>query len=170
MDWREVKNKLDKESQSIQFNPPDEVIRLFKYQIVPSGQGTGDQAFSTMVFCEGDCRALAYYGVLCLVRLVDDPSFTLEQMKTLFKEFVPLSAQFQGTCGLEKLWTFVQEVMSALDTVKTKGEFKELLDALSFYVSILHGWVHQYFPWYAGELFPKRKPDDLKEMEKLMRL
>ncbi len=168
MNWKQVRDKLNKEAESIQFAPPDEVIRLFKYQIVPSEQGSRGQAFTTMVFCEGDCRSLAYYGTLCLVRLVNDPSFTLEQMKTLFMEFVPLSAQFQGTCGLEKLWELVQDVTGALDTVKTKDELKELLDALAFYVSTLHGWVHNLFPWYIGELFPQKKAGDVKEMAKLM--
>jgi hypothetical protein len=169
MSWKEVRDRLEKEAEAIQFSPPDEVVRLFKYQIVPSGQGTGDQAFSTMVFCEGDCRALSYYGVLCLVRLVGDSSFTLEQMKTLFKEFVPLSAQFQGTCGLERLWELVQEVMGAMDTLETKEEFRQLIDALAFYVSILHGWVHHYFPWYIGELFPQRKAEDVTGMARLMK-
>jgi hypothetical protein len=169
MHWQEVKEKLNKEAESIEFTPPDEVVRLFKHQIVPSGQGVGGQAFTTMVFCEGDCRSLAYYGVLCLVRLVDDPLFTLEHMKALYKEFVPLSAQFQGTCGLEKLWELVQDVSGSLDTVKTKDEIKELLDALGFYVSMLHGWVHHYFPWYIGELFPQRKADEVKEMAALMK-
>jgi len=169
MNWQEVRDKIEKETEGIQFSPPEEVLRLFKYQIVPSGQGTGGQAFSTMVFCEGDCRSLAYYGVLCLVRLVGDPSFTLDQMKVLFREFVPLSAQFQGTCGLERLWELVQDVRGAMDTVKTKDEFRELIDALAFYVSILHGWVHHYFPWYIGELFPQRQAEDVKEMAALIK-
>ena len=169
MNWREVKDKIDKEAESIKFAPPDEVLRLFKYQIVPSGQGTGGQAFTTMVFAEGDCRALAYYNILCLIRLVDEPSFTLEQMEVLFREYVPLSSLFLNTCGLEKQWELVQDVLGVLDSLETKNDFMEVVDALGFYVSMLHGWVHHYFPWYIGELFPQRKRGDIEEMAKLVK-
>lgn len=168
MDWKEVRDRLNKESESIHFTPPDEVLRLFKYQIIPSGQGTGGQALTTMVFVAGDCRALAYYIVLILARLVDEPSFTLEQLKLLFRESVPLSAEFQGTCGLTKLWDFVHDILGVLDSLETKDDFRELLDAFSIYITLLHGWVHHYFPWYIGELFPQRKVDDVKEMARLM--
>ena len=169
MDWKQATAKINKEAESIQWNPPDQVLRLFKHQIVPTGQGTRGQAFTTMVFCEGDCRALAYYGVLCLARLVNHPDFTLEHMKTLFMEFVPLSAEFQATCGLEKQWELVQDMMGVLDTLKTKDDFKELMDAMIFYSSALHGWVHNFFPWYIGELFPQVKAEDLKEKARLMK-
>ena len=169
MDWREARDKIESEAKAIESNPPDEVIRLFKYQIVPSGQGGYGQAFTTMVFAEGDARALAYYNVLCLVRLVDEPSFTLEQMKILFNEYVPLSALFQSTCGMEKVHELAQDILEAFDSLETKDDFKELLDAFGYYVSILHGWIHNFFPWYIGELFPKRKAEDVEEMARLIK-
>ena len=168
MDWREVADRLKEESERIQFTPPDEVLQLFKHQIVPSGQGTGGQAFTTMVFVAGDARALSYYIVLVLVRLTEEPSFTLEQLKHLFRETVPLSAEFQGSCGFTKLRDFVRDILKVLDTLETKDDFTELIDGLGIYTSLLNGWVHHYFPWYIGELFPQRKAEDIKEMARLI--
>jgi hypothetical protein len=168
MDWREVANRINEESKSIQLTPPDEVLMLFKHQIVPSGQGTGGQALSTMVLVAGDARALSYYIVLPLVRLIEDPSYTLDQLKSLFRELVPLSAEFQGSCGFTKLRYFVRDILGVLDTLETKDDFAEVVDALSIYTALLNGWVHHFFPWYAGELFPQRKAEDVKEMARLM--
>ena len=168
MDWRKVRDKINREAEKIWSAPPDEILRLFKYQIVPSGQGINGQAFTTMVFASGDIRSLAYYNVLGLTRVVDEPSFTVEQMKILFKQSVPISAEFLWTCGIEKIWELVQDVLGALDTVKTKDDFRELIDALMFYAGNLHDWAHWFFPWYIGELYPQRKADDIKKMAELM--
>ena len=91
MDWRQVRDKCNKEAESIQFTPPDEVLRLFKYQIVPSGQGINDQAFTTMVFAQGDCRCSWAYNISAMARFVDEPSFTLEQLKILFRDSLGIS-------------------------------------------------------------------------------
>ncbi len=167
MNWKDAKDKIVKEARAIEFTPPDEVIRLFKHQIIPSGQGNTGQAFTTMVFVEGDSRALAYYNVLCMVRLVSEPSFTLEHMKILYREYIPLSTLFQSTCGLEKVNELAVDILNVLDTLETKMEFKELLDSFCVYVSILHTWVHNFFPWYIGELFPQRTPEDIKEIVRM---
>ncbi len=168
MNWSEVKKKIDKEAERIQFTPPDEVLKIFKYQIIDSGAGSYDQAFTTMVFCEADCRALSYYNVNNFLVFVDEPSFTLDHLKILVRHCLPLGSEFLGYCGLKKVWEFTQDVLGALDTVKTKDEFRELMNSLNFYISVIHGWIHHYFPWYIGELFPQKKAGDVKEMAKLM--
>lgn len=168
MNWKEAADIINQEAEAVRFTPEKEVIRLYKHQIVPSGMGTAGQAFTTMVFAQGDLRCLNSYGVLCMARLVDDPNFSLEQMKILFRELVPLSAEFLYTCGLEKVWTLSKMAMDALDTCNTKADFKELIDALAFYLSVLNGWSLIMFPWYIGELFPHKKAEDVKEAAEML--
>jgi hypothetical protein len=170
MNWKEVSNIINQEAEAIRFTPEKEIVRLYKHQIVPSGMGTAGQAFTTMVFAQGDLRCLNSYGVLCMARLVDDPNFSLEQMKIMFREFVPLSAEFLYTCGLEKVWTLSKMALEALDTCETKADFKELIDSLAFYLSVLNGWSLIMFPWYIGELFPQAKADDVKEKAEMLGL
>ena len=163
MNWKETTDIINREAEAIRFTPEKEITRLYKHQIVPSGMGTAGQAFTTMVFAQGDLRCLNSYGVLCMARLVDDPTFTLEQMKRMFRELVPLSAEFLYTCGLEKVWKLSRLALEALDTCETKADFKELVDALAFYLSVLNGWSLILFPWYIGELFPQKKAEDVRE-------
>ncbi len=112
-------------------------------------------------------NSIAYYNVLCLIRLIDEPSFTLEQLKILFNECVPLSAHFQATCGLEKVHQFVLDIQASFDSMESKDDFKEVLEMLGIYTTIIHGWCEHYFPWYVGELFPQRTKEDVQEMARM---
>lgn len=163
MNWKEVSEHINQEAEAIRFKPEEEIIRLYKHQIVPSGMGTAGQAFTTMVFAQGDLRCLNSYGVLVLARLALRPEFSLEQLKAIFMDCVPLSAEFLYTCGFEKVWTLTKMVIGALDTCETKEHFKELIDSLAFYLSVLNGWSLILFPWYIGELFPQKKAEEVKE-------
>ncbi len=163
MNWKDVSELINTEAEFIRFTPEKEIIRLYKHQIVPSGMGTAGQAFTTMVFAQGDLRCLNSYGVLVLARLVLRPEFSLEQLKAIFMETVPLSAEFLYTCGFEKVWTYSKMAIEALNTCETKADFKELIDSLAFYLSVLNGWSLILFPWYIGEIFPQKKVEDVKE-------
>lgn len=165
--WRTVKELIDKEAERIRFSEPDEVKKIFQYGLIESGAGSYGQYFSTMVFAEGDCRALTYYNVNNLLFLFDDPLFTLEHLKKLFRLYVPLSAEFLGYCGFKKLWEFAKSILEVLDTVDSKVELKELLTSLAIYVSNLHTWVHHRFPWGIGALFPRKSPEEIKELCRL---
>jgi hypothetical protein len=69
---------------------------------------------------------------------------------------------------LQKIWEFTQEVLGALDSVKSKEDYKELINALNTYVAVVHGWIHHYFPWNIGELFPQRKKAEILKMAELV--
>lgn len=170
MKWQDVKEEIEKENERILFTPPEEIVKIFKYGIVESGAGSYGQAFTAMVFTEGDCRYLAFYGTNNIVKLCDDPALTVDGLKALARTFLPLSAEFLGYCGLTNLWTYVQHIMAALDSVQTKEEMKELLTALTLYAGTLNSWIQHYFPWNIGALFPQRKSEDIREMARLARV
>ena len=163
MNFSQLIEKLEKEARAIQFDCPKEIKAIYDHQIVESGQGAKGQAFSTMVFIEGDFRSLAYYNVLCLVRLADEPSFSLEQMRILFREYVPLSVTFLKTCGFEKLFELTEDCLAVMEQIEDIESFKEMLNLYSVYIGIYHQWVHNFFPWYLGELFPQRKKEQFEE-------
>jgi len=167
MDWREVRDKIDKETEAIQYTPPEEVLKIFHYGIIESEAGSYGQYFTTMVFTEGDCRALAFYNANNLLLVAEEESFTLEHLKVMARLYLPIGSEFLGYCGLKKVWEFAQDVLGALDTLKTKDEYKELLNAFNTYVAVLHGWIHHYFPWKLGELFPHKKRKEILRMAEL---
>ncbi len=155
--------EITAEANRIQFEAPDEVIKLFKHHIIDSHQGTGGQAFTTLMFAAGDARAMAYYNVLNLTRVADNEEFSVEALRILFREYIPLSAQFQWTCGLTTFWGLVQDVLRLLDQIETRDQFRDVIGALNLYTSALYGWVHIHFPWNIGELFPQRTAEDVRE-------
>jgi hypothetical protein len=99
--------------------------------------------------------------------VAEEESFSLEHLKIMARLYLPLGSEFLGYCGLKKIWEFTQAVLGALDSLKTKEDYKELINSLNTYVAVVHGWIHHYFPWNVGELFPQKKRSDLLKMAEL---
>lgn len=168
---KRVANELFAEGKRIKKDCPDEVIRLFKYQIVPSGQGAlWNQAFTTMVFAEADLRCMNAYMLWMLARITDDKIFTVDHLKHVMYDTVPLSAEFLGTCGLESITDNFNKVLGIMDRVKTKEEFKEIIEGFTSFVTYYHNWTQFYFPWYIGDMFPRHKEENVGEMAKMLGL
>jgi len=167
---RKLIDDLYEASERVRFNCPDEVLRLYKYRIVPQNQGGKmDQAFSTMVFAEGDCRQMSSYQMFMLCRMIDK-DFTCEQMKQLFMDTVPLSAEFVWTCGLEEPWGFVQRMIKVLDRITDKVDLRELFFAFNAYLAHYHNWVHFMFPFGMGEVCRMIHKEDVEKMMKMFNL
>lgn len=169
----EVKRVVDlceAEAALIDTTPCKEAMRLYKHHIVPSKQGNlWKSCFTTMVFAEGDARTLGCYVLWTQARLADNPIFTLEHLKAMFRDTVRISAEFLGTCGFEKLWELTQEVIKVLDLLETKEDFKDLIAAYTHYENSMHNWIHFYFPWYVGEMFPQVEKEDAEELLSMFR-
>lgn len=148
--------------------PAREVIRLYKYNIVPSEMGKlWNTAFTCQVLAEGDMRQLNSYMLFAQIRMSQRDEWSLDNLKALFKESVPLSANFLATCGFEQLWDDVQAVMEVFDEIDNKDDYRELLSALCRYVTNLHNWIHFFFPWYLGDGYKQFTKEDLKEVQEL---
>lgn len=168
---RKLIDDLKALEKDVKENCPAEILRLFKYQIVPSNQGGKmDQAFSTMVFAEGDARQMSAYQMFMLCRVIDHDDFTCDQMKTLFRESVPLSSEFIQTCGLEQSWIYVQRMLKVFDLIDDKADLKELFFAFNGYFAAYHNWVQFWFPFAAGEVYRMIHKEDVEAMAKMFNL
>ena len=128
---KELIDVITAHAEAIKDEPAKEVLRLYKYNIVPSHMGAlWNTAFTCQALAEGDMRQLNAYMLFAQVRLCDHENWTLEHLKDLFRESVPLSANFLATCGFEELWDDVQAVMAVFDLIDSKEDYKKLLDAL----------------------------------------
>jgi len=161
--WKDVKKEIDREIDKIMYNPPEEVVKTFKHGLVANDIGSYGQYFAPLVFIEGDCRALAYYNSNNLCIYAEEDLFELKHLKVLTNISLTLSAEFLGYCGFDKVWEFAQEVINSLDTLSSKEDFKELIGSYNLYVGQLHTWIHHYFPWNLGVLFPKKTREELLE-------
>ena len=167
MKWKKVRDKIAAETDLIQFTPPDDVLKIFRYGIIDSQAGSWGQNFTTMVFAEGDCRALAYYNANNLLIVAEEESFTLEHLIIMAKLYLPLGPEFLSYCGLKKIWEFAQDVLGALDTLESKDDYRELINSFNTYVAVVHGWIHHYFPWNLGELYPQKTKSEVKKFMEL---
>ena len=167
---KKVVDELFAEGKKIKTACPEEILRLYKYNIVPSGQGAlWDQVFTTMVFAEADLRCMNAYMLWMLARISDDEMFTVEHLKRVLRDTVPLSAEFLGTCGFDMITANFDKVKAVLDKVTTREEFKSLIEAFTSFVTYYHNWSQFYFPWYVGDLFPRYTPDKIETMARLVK-
>ena len=165
-DWRAVKKDIDSELEKIRIEAPSEVRKMMQ-GVIDSGAGSYGQYFSTIVFVSGEVRALGIYSARFLLHAVDIPGITLDQLKALAKMCLPVGAEFLGYCGLTTLMSLTHDVLNCLDAINDSSTFKELIASYFTYVNRLHLWVHFYFPWEIGVLFPQKKSEDIQALLRL---
>ncbi len=168
---REVIDEIKQNADAIKMDCPPEVTRLFVDHVMPSEQGAlWNQVFTDMVHAEGDCRQVKVSMLFVQQRLCDRDIFDLDQLRMLFRETVPISAEFLATLGYETIWKLVKKVLAILDLVDNKQDYKELLGTLATYVSNLHCWTIFYFPWYCGDFFPINRQENLESLRKSLEM
>jgi Cucumopine synthase C-terminal helical bundle domain len=170
MTWMELKSEFESETEAILFTPPEEILKIFHYQMIDSRAGTNGQAMSAMVFVAGDVRYLAFYGVNNVVKLCDSPDMDIAALRAVARTFIPLSSEFLGYCGLKKVYAFAQDLVEVLDEIEKKEDMRDFLSAFGQYVGTLNGWVQHYFPWNIGTLARQKTPKELGEMARLAAL
>jgi hypothetical protein len=146
---RQLAADLHDETQRIWMRPPAELVDLFAGRIA-SGAGAYNQYFSTLVFVNGEERALAYNALGGLLKSCRRSDISLETLRQITPNFVLVPAEFLGYCGLETLAGFVARFVAALGELESKDEYTSLLSALTMYANKLNGWSLHYFPWVYG--------------------
>ena len=147
------RREIEKEIENIWMEEPEEVRRI-RQGYIESGAGSYGQYFSTLVFVDGEIRALGYLCYSTLLRMIDDPQYELYHLRQLARSLLPVCAEFLGYTGLKKVWEFTKRFLDMLDEIDNKADFKDIVRSLTLYAIRLHGWVHFYFPWGLGTYFP----------------
>jgi hypothetical protein len=167
-DWKHLKRNLENETKKIMLEEPVDVKRLYE-GIFPYDVGVGGQYFTAQCFVWSSVQGLGFtYVSHGILRALEDPDFSVEQCKKLFK-YMHVMNDFLGYAGLEKLYSFTKELLKAFDSIKTKEELEELMVAYFKYTGRLYGWVHQRFPWGLGYVYRTKDPKDIEEKMKDLR-
>lgn len=174
--WLEVKEAIEAEVDRIWWEEPEEV-KMSRKGIYPSGAGTDNQTLGNFFFLVADTRAMGFWvGVPTMQRVIQDPTFSLDHCKSLWKYLNLHMATFLGGgspnrpepyLNLKTLYDFSQDVLSSFDSIQTKEEFESLIWSWGNYVNALHKWLFLVFPWEMGTLFPRV---DIEDVEELMHL
>jgi Cucumopine synthase C-terminal helical bundle domain len=147
--------KIQDETDRVWIKAPREIVEMHRGNI-PSGAGSYDQYFSTLVFLNGETRPLGYCALNGLVRLSRSENLSLDALREITPTFIRTPAEFLGYCGLDALWSLTQETLDILSQLKSKDEFCALIGALALYANVLNTWNLQYFPWSHGDEYPAR--------------
>jgi hypothetical protein len=146
-------SRIQDETESVWLDPPQEIDDLHR-GIVRSGAGSYSQYYSTLVFLNGETRPLGYSALNGLVRLSQSQNLSLSVLREITPNFVRTPAEFLGYCGLNTLWSFVQDTFDVLPLLQTKEQFQALIGSLALYANVMNTWNLQYFPWHHGLAYP----------------
>lgn len=179
MDWRDVKDEIERDLDRIFWDEPEEVTKC-KLGVYPSGASVGGQVLGNMVFLIADTQAMGWKCAAPTVRAaLRDPEFSLEQCKRVWRYSTlhiakMLGGQAPPNCpapwlNVPNLYRFSWMIDEALPTVKTKEELEDLLWSWFNYVDCLNRWFFLVFPWHLGKMFPLVKPEDVEELTRLVK-
>ncbi len=162
-----LKREIDREIRRIWLEEPKEVKKL-RMGFIDSGAGSYGQYFTTMVFADGEVRALGYLVYTGILRAIDDPDFDLDHIRKLSRMLVPVCSEFLGYSGFNKVWDFSRRYLELVDKMDNRDELRGVVRSLVLYVNRMHGWIHFYFPWGLGTQFRQKTKKDAEELKRLM--
>lgn len=166
MDWKVLQKEIDAENARIIDEAPEDIERVFKYEIIPTGAGT---AKTTMgVWFEGAtaARYVAAYNTYNIIKLGMDPAFTLDHIKTLVNVMLPKVTDAVKLCGYAVYARFAEETMACVNEMEDREEVLSLLNSLYLYGSSMNAWTHHFMKWAIGQATPIPSREDCEAIGK----
>ena len=130
--WQEVRDEINEAYKKYSLEAPEEIVKVFKYDMIETKAGSFGTALTTQVFAAGEVRYLSTYAAnrtVALATLRGDEEISLQALKAAYRIFVPMSAEFSAYCGLHEVWYWDKEVQSVFDQITTREAFVELVSA-----------------------------------------
>jgi len=165
--WQEVRDGMIQAYKKYSLEAPEDIIKVFKYDMIETRAGSFGTALTTQVFAAGEVRYLSTYAAnrtVALAPLHGEEEISLAALKAAYRIFVPMSAEFSAYCGLYEVWEWDKEVQSVFDQITTREAFVELVSAYANLLSEMNGWILYYFPWNLGDARRQKTVEDIKEM------
>jgi len=157
-DWRQLKDKIEKETERIWLKEPEDLKALRMGAL--KTRFAGDQYWTVLDFANGMIRDLSMYTMFPILRSVSDPCFTLEQAKVLVKWVHPQITDYLRYSNFITLDEFDREFIRVLDTFETKEDFIEFYKVYVKYTNKLAAWTYHYMTWEVLALYPQRERSD----------
>ncbi|GLA53307.1 hypothetical protein AnigIFM63604_010398 [Aspergillus niger] len=134
-------------------------LELIHKGLAPSGAGSKGSYYFTMVFLQGQIRALGYTVLNNLVRMaVIQPHFDLQHLVTMYRILASPIVEFCGYMGTGFLLEMHEKIDAAIkhsvennpDKLEARGDFLAMIGAFGQYVTMLNAQNLQLFPWKLG--------------------
>ncbi|GLA33810.1 hypothetical protein AnigIFM63309_003831 [Aspergillus niger] len=155
----EVKNIIQEIHTETSWSGLSQDLELIHKGLAPSGAGSKGSYYFTMVFLQGQIRALGYTVLNNLVRMaVIQPHFDLQHLVTMYRILASPIVEFCGYMGTGFLLEMHEKIDAAIkhsvennpDKLEARGDFLAMIGAFAQYVTMLNAQNLQLFPWKLG--------------------
>lgn len=163
MTLQEVEAFIRERTEAIWLEEPIDLIRI-RHGVIDSGAGTYGQVFTTLLFGQSELRGVAFYATTAVLKLAQDESFSLEQLKKMATAHFAYRAGFLNYVGLHELGDLFLKYFSVFDQITTRDQFVSLTEAIHSYGARLHLWAEQVFPWHLGMHMHQRSKAEAEQI------
>ena len=164
MDWKSVKETIDGENARITKTPPEDVLRVFKYEIMRSGGGTGGLMLGPWFEGATASRYVGPYYIYNVIKLASLPFYSAKNIKEMVQLLLPKAVGTAKLCGMDTYADLSEQVLACLDTMEEKEDVLKLLNSLYLYGSNMNAWIHHYMKWGIGQAFRIPTKQELADM------
>ncbi|PHH93329.1 hypothetical protein CDD83_7114 [Cordyceps sp. RAO-2017] len=135
-------------------------VRLVHQGLAPSGAGSKESYFATMVFLNGEIRPLGYNVLSNILKIAaTQPQFSLRHLVSLYDVMVSVPSEFLGYTGASFLHMVFRRIGGLLNTIvlangnlkEAREDFLAMVGAFARYVNLLNAQNLHLFPWKHTE-------------------
>lgn len=166
MDWKELKDEIIEVAASSVENCPEDILRVFEYEIGPEGCGTGGLMLGPWFEGATASRYLIPYYMYNIVKLAKDLNFSVERIRQHMHLTMTKALGTAELCGMSVLADLTRRTIACVDEMENRDEILELLNALYLYGSSINAWQNYRVKWGLNQAFVIPTGKELVEMAK----
>ena len=166
MDWKELKKEIETIAADSVENCPEDILRVFEYEIAPEGCGTGGLMLGPWFDGATASRYLIPYYMYNIVKLTKDLDLSVSQIRQHMHLTMPKALGTAERSGMLVLADLTRRTMAAVDEMENRDEVLELLNALYLYGSSINAWQNYRVKWGLNQAFVIPTGRELVEMAK----
>lgn len=158
--------EMERTIERVWCNEPADITRL-RHGIMHAEAGSFGQSYSTMVFALVYTLTMGEHVVFGLVKEANAESIPVSSLEVMTRSHFGEgfnSAQFIGYVLAPDAEKFAAAVVSLLPELTTHEQYSRVLGLYLTYLNILHWWLHIYFPWHVGEMYPQMTEQRFAEL------
>ena len=166
MDWKALKQEiLDIANESVE-KCPDDILRVFEYEIGDEGCGTGDLMIGPWVEGATASRYLIPYYMYNIVKLAQDSNLSLDRIRQHMHLTMPKALGTADLSGMTVLADLTRRTMACVDEMDNRDDVLDLLNVLYLYGSSINAWQNYRIKWGLNQAFVIPTRAELVEMGK----
>lgn len=164
-DWKELKAEIDAAADAAIEDCPHDMLRVFEYEIIRTGAGTGNLTMGPWWEGATSTRYLGSYFIYNIIKLIQDSDISIEKTKQLVNLMLPKALGTVKLSGMESYARFTEETIDQINNhMDNRDDIQTLLTALWFYGSAVNAWCQYRIKWGLGLAFPAPTREDLEYM------